>query len=85
MLHVTEPLREEGDDVIVIESVEDLSAFFARPHQLHQPQTAHMVGRRGFADADLIGQVHYAPLAPEQSRDEAHAIRVAEGPEQFGQ
>ena len=85
MLHVTEPLREEGGDMIVIESVENLAAFLARSHQLHEPQAAHVMGRCGCADADLIGQVHHAPLAREQGCDEAHAIGVAERPEQFGQ
>jgi hypothetical protein len=49
MLDVLHPLMEEGDDVLILNPVKNFFPIAARLHQVHLPQTAHMMRHRRFA------------------------------------
>ncbi len=63
MQHMLQPTAEQIINVLVVQSVEDISAFFTSSYQVHLPQMAHMVGYSRFADSHRSRQrahVHFA-------------------------
>ncbi len=79
MLHVIQSLPEQGGDMIVVQTVENLSPLFARADEAHLPQPAHVMRDSRFTNANCLSQradVHFTVC---QRRDEAHTAGVAEG------
>ena len=69
--------------MVIVQGVIHLSAFFARAHQPHLPQAAHVMRDGGLAETGGLGQRADVHLALRQRRDEAYTVGVAEGAKQF--
>ncbi len=69
-------------DVIVVESVIDLSPVFTAADKLHMAQPAQLMRHGRLAHFQLFCDIADVHLAIEQNRDDPQAGRVAEGAEQ---
>jgi hypothetical protein len=83
MLDMVHALLKEGDDVLVLGSIINLSSLPARLNEPHLAEPSHVVGDRGFADADHLGQGAHVHLSMRQRREDPDAAGIAEGSEQF--
>jgi hypothetical protein len=83
-LDVIQPQREQARDMVIVYGVKDLPARFARADKVHLAQTAQLVGDGGFGHAESIGKGADALFAVHKQGNEADAVRVAEGAEEFG-
>ena len=54
--NMIQPLPKQVGHMIIIEAVEDLPTLFARPHEAHLAQPAHVVGDGRFADPHHVRQ-----------------------------
>lgn len=78
LLHVSQTLLEERDDVPVVERVEDhpaLSPRFDEPQIAEQPQ---LVRNGRFRQPNQLGQIAHAQLASRKGVEHADTCRVAE-------
>ena len=83
MLHVIQSLPKQRGNMVVIQTVEDLSALLACPNEPHLPQAAQMVGDARLGDPDCLGQGRHVLLAVSESCNNANAAGIAERAEQF--
>ena len=83
ILDVPDTLLKEGDDVFIIDAIEDFFSIAASLDQMHLAQTAHVMRDRRFADPGHLGQGADVHLAAGQGRQDADTAGVAESTEQF--
>ncbi len=55
-LNVRHAAQKQIDDVLIVQRIEDLPAFFAGAHDTQLAQAAHMMRHGRFADAGGLGQ-----------------------------
>jgi len=84
ILDVFYPLLEKGDEVIVIDPVENFFAIAAGLDDLHLAQASQLVRDRRFGDADDFRQRTDIELIVRQNRQDAHPAGIAEGAKQLG-
>lgn len=82
MLHVIQSTTIEVGDVIVVKAI-DLSALFARAHQPHLPQAAHLMRHCRLADTCRFGQYADIHLPSSQNRSDPYPAHITQSPEQF--
>ena len=80
-----QPLREQPDDVVVVEGVEDETSVAARAHEAHAAQQAELMRNSRLGQPEQFRQVADAQLGPRQRVEHPHARHVAEGLEGFGE
>jgi hypothetical protein len=76
-------LREELEDVMIVDGVIYEASRPARAHQPHAPQQPELVRRSGFADPYEGRDVTHAQLAATEGVQHADAGRIAKSPECF--
>src|SRR5262252_8642674 len=85
LLDVLEPLREQSDDVLIVERVVDEPAVPPRTDESHAAQQPELMGDGRLADADTRRQLVDAELRARQRIEDADARRIAEHLEGLGQ
>src|SRR5215467_10168530 len=73
LFDVFEALREEPDDVLVVECVVHESSVPPRAHETHAAQQAQLMGHGRLADADPRGEIVDAQLCARQGIQNADA------------
>ena len=84
-LHVLQPLPEEGEDVLVVECVEDHAPLAAAPDHPRTAEQAQLMRDRRFAQPDAAGDVADTALRLGQRIEDPDARRVAKDPEDLGE
>src|SRR5262249_41910901 len=84
LLDVLETLREEPDDVLIVERVVHEPPCPPRTDETHAAQQPQLMGDGRLADANVRGQVVDAELRARQRIENADARRVAEDLEGLG-
>ena len=69
--------------MVIFNGVEDLSARFARAHEVHLAQSTQLMGYGGLGHAESIGEGADAHFPVDELGNDANAARVAEGAEEF--
>jgi hypothetical protein len=82
---VFEPLREQADDVLVVERVEHEPAIAPRTHQAHAPQQSELMRNRRFAEAQERGEVADAQLRARERVEHTDPCGIAEHLERLSQ
>jgi hypothetical protein len=82
---VFEPLREQADDVLVVERVVHQPAVAPRTHEAHAPQQAKLMRHGRFAQAQESGEIADAQLRARERVEHADTCRVAKHLERFGE
>ncbi len=71
--------------MVIIQRVKDLPARFSRADKVHVPQSAQLMGDGRFGHAKTFGKRADGQFAVHELGNDAQAIRIAEGAEQFGE
>ncbi len=85
MFYMVQPQKIKFGDMVVIESVIDLTSIFAAADKLHVTQPTQLVRYRRFGHFELISEVTNVHLTIKQYGDDPQASRVTEGAEQVSQ
>ena len=73
----------EVEDVLVVELIEDLTAFLAVGDEAGGPQGTELVGDGGFRGRELGGEVANAVLGLRQKGDQTQSGGIGEDGEEF--
>jgi hypothetical protein len=85
MFHMVQPEAIEFCDMVIIKGIIDLPSIFASAYQPLLPQSAQLMGYRGFSHLKLRGDITNVHFAFEQNGDDPQAGRVAQGTEEVSQ
>ena len=80
-----ESLFEEAAYMVIVEGVIDMTAFFAKAHEIELAQVTELMRDGGLTHAERGFQDMDADFVVDEQRNQAQTIRIAEGFEDFCQ